>query len=87
MISSLIEFDKWLFLLLNGWHNEMLDPVMQVISNRFAWAPLYLGLLFVVVKQFKVKSLYIIVFIVLLITLCDQLITFRTKAGKTACDV
>ena len=73
MITSLIEFDKWLFLLLNGWHTDMLDPIMEAISSRFLWIPLYAVLLYALIKEYKIKSLYIILFVVLLITLCDQL--------------
>jgi len=73
MITSLIEFDKWLFLLLNGWHADILDPIMVGISSRFLWIPLYAFLLYVLIKNYKVKSFYIILFVVLLITLCDQL--------------
>ena len=73
MMTSLIEFDKWLFLLLNGWHSEILDPIMVGISSRFLWIPLYALLLFVLIKKYQFKSLYIILFVVILITLCDQL--------------
>ena len=73
MIASLIEFDKWLFLLLNGWHLDMLDPIMEGISSRFLWIPLYAFLLYAIIRKYRIKSLYIILFVVLLITLCDQL--------------
>jgi len=73
MIQALLDLDKGLFLFLNGLHFSMLDPLMEAVSGKWLWIPLYIYILFVLVKNFKVKSLYLIVMVALLITLCDQI--------------
>ena len=72
MIQALLDFDKWLFLLLNGLHFSTLDTLMVGISSRELWIPLYIYLLYILIKRFKFQSIYIIIMTVLLITLCDQ---------------
>ena len=72
MLDFLIEFDQQFFLLLNSAHNSLFDNVMVAMSNRFVWIPLYAYLLFVIIKRYKLNSLYIVLMTVVLITLCDQ---------------
>lgn len=73
MIESLLNFDRSLFLLINGSHHPVLDSFMNIVSNRFFWIPLYAYLMYVIIERFRLKSVYIIVFTILLITLSDQL--------------
>jgi len=51
---------------------------MYWISNKYVWIPMYLVLLFLMIKKFKNKSWLIIIMIALLITTSDQL-TVLTK--------
>ena len=69
----MIEFDQWLFLFLNGLHHPVLDGFMKAISDRWIWIPLYLILLYFVIRTYGLKSIYILISIGLLITLTDQL--------------
>lgn len=64
--------DTQLFLLLNSYHNDFLDQVMYWFSDRFFWVPLYLFLIFLIVKTYKLKGLLMILFIGIVIALCDQ---------------
>jgi hypothetical protein len=50
----------------------MSDIVFSFISNKFAWIPLYLYLLLLVVKKYSTKSWVILVTIGILITFSDQ---------------
>jgi undecaprenyl-diphosphatase len=72
-LESLLQFDTWLFLLLNGLHADWMDPVMYFISGKLTWIPFYALLLIFVIKKYGIKSLYIIGAIALLVTLCDQI--------------
>lgn len=69
----MIEFDQWLFLILNGIHHPFMDGVMQVISDKLTWIPLYLFLLIVIVREWGVKSIYILLSVAIVAALSDQL--------------
>ncbi len=72
MIEQLITWDKELFLLLNSHHNSFWDFVMWWTSNKFVWIPVYAYFFYLIIKSYKKKSLIIIVFLALMITLTDQ---------------
>ncbi|MEQ8324201.1 MAG: phosphatase PAP2 family protein [Vicingaceae bacterium] len=69
----MVEFDQWLFLLLNGIHSPFYDDFMSAISDRFIWIPLYAYLLFMLIREYGIRSIYLILFVALLVTLTDQL--------------
>ena len=49
-MEEIIQFDKHLLLLLNGSDSMFLDYLVQILTNAKTWIPLYLGLLYVVIK-------------------------------------
>ena len=69
----MIEFDQWLFLFLNGLNHPVLDGFMKAFSDRWIWIPLYLILLYVVIRDFGMKSIYILISVGVLIALTDLL--------------
>jgi len=73
MVEFLINIDKKLFLFLNQYHSKFFDFVMWHISGRIEWVPLYLLILYYLIRQYRVKSIYFIVTLVFLITIVDQL--------------
>lgn len=73
MLEFLKELDKDVLLFLNGFHTPWLDPVMFWISKTFFWLPLYLFLLFLVIKNFKKDSWIILIGIAVTIILSDQI--------------
>lgn len=64
--------DQQLFLFLNSLHSSFWDIVMHAISGRVIWAPLYLAILLYLSFRYKRKFLIIIPFIILAVTLADQ---------------
>jgi undecaprenyl-diphosphatase len=64
--------DQQLFLFLNSLHSSFWDTVMYAISGRVIWAPLYLAILLYLGFRYKRKFLIIIPFIILAVTLADQ---------------
>lgn len=72
MLDALKQFDRELFLLINGCHSENLDTIMVFISGKFSWIPLYAFLLYLMIRSFQKNIFYIIVAVILLITLSDQ---------------
>lgn len=73
MLEYLNNLDVSLFLFINGFHNSLFDQIMLFVSAKFFWIPLYLILLFFIIKEYKAKALLILVFIFLLILISDQL--------------
>ena len=73
MIDWLNSIDTKLFLFLNSLHSDFWDPVMIFSSGRFTWIPLYIVILFLIIRKYKKSTWIILLFIVALITLSDQI--------------
>lgn len=73
MLSTLNQWDQALFLLLNSWHHEAVDPVMAFISEKWVWIPLYAYLLYLIYTRLGWKgTLWTLLAIGILITMSDQ---------------
>ena len=72
MIESILTLDKQLFLLINASGSESLDGVFIFLTRKLSWIPLYLILIGLIIKKHKKSSILILVFIGLLVLLCDQ---------------
>lgn len=70
-MEIITEFDTKFFLWLNGFHNEFMDSVMLVITNRRTWIPLYLLLLVYLYRNLKRKKLLVIFSIIITVSLAD----------------
>lgn len=73
MIELLKKIDTKLFLFFNGNHTPFMDSVMSFASNKYAWIPLYLLLLFFVWKKAKSRMWLVVLAVAILITLSDQI--------------
>ena len=49
-MDAIIQFDKQLLLMLNGSDSTFLDWVVMILTDAKTWIPLYLSLLYVVIK-------------------------------------
>ncbi len=72
MIASLKQWDEAIFLFLNGLNHPVLDSLMVFISGKLEWLPLYLLLLYFVIRQYKWNSIRLLIFVAVLISLSDQ---------------
>lgn len=72
MVESLKYWDSQLFLWLNDKHNEFFDIVMFWTSDKLIWIPLYIFFLYLIIKNFKSKSIWILLTIGILILCADQ---------------
>jgi len=72
MLEYLIKKDIDIFLILNGFHNDIFDFIMWWISNTIIWIPLYILIIYLIVKKHKQKGIIFIVLAGLLILLSDQ---------------
>jgi len=73
MIEQLIEYDKELLQFLNSFHTPWLDPVILFLTATFAWLPLYLFLVYLVMKEFKKESWMVLLGVIVTILLADQI--------------
>lgn len=73
MIEKILYYERDLFLALNGSDSPILDRFMWLYSDKIVWVPLALFLFFILVyKKGWKESLFILLAITLVITLCDQ---------------
>ena len=72
IINILNELDTKSFLVLNELHNNFWDFVMYWVSYKYTWIPLYIWLIWIVIREFKYKSIIIILTIIVIITASDQ---------------
>lgn len=73
LLEIIKDYDKQLFLFFNKHHNEFFDTVMLFSSGKLSWLPLYILLLFLIVKNYKYRELpLILISIAATITLADQ---------------
>jgi len=73
ILDWLNQWDKDLFLYLNGMHSSLWDYTMTLFTLTPVWIPFYLVILVIIVKKHGKNSLWIILGVVLLILFADQL--------------
>lgn len=73
MLHSLDELDRQLFLFLNGFHTEWLDELMYWITNKYTWFPLYLLLIVLLIKKYRIRGLVMCLGMVLAVGISDQI--------------
>ena len=73
MLQSLKSFDQTIFLFLNGLHSPFFDTVMFWGTNTLTWLPLYVLLLYLVIRRYKWQALWVLLFAALMIIFSDQL--------------
>lgn len=71
-MEFLKSIDTDLFLFLNGMQSDFLDPIMYWLSHKLFWIPMYLLIVFLIIRRYKTRGVLMLIFIGLVITLCDQ---------------
>lgn len=72
LIHTLSAWDTNLFLAINGCHSAFFDRFMYLFSAKLTWIPLYLSVLYVVIKQWKKEAIWIVLALILCIVISDQ---------------
>ena len=71
---EIISKDKEVFLFLNNLGSSAFDPFWIMVSEKWIWIPLYIIFLYLLYKNYKLKSLlFILIFIAIGITISDQI--------------
>ena|ERR1035437_7061941 len=72
LIDTFKLWDTYLFLLINGFHAPFFDGIMYAVSYKYTWIPLYVSVLYLVIKQWKQEAVWVILALVLCIVISDQ---------------
>lgn len=72
MIDKLIQFDISLFLFLNGIRNPFFDFVFWWASHALVWLPVYITLLYFVIRVYRKQAIIVIIFVGLCIAITDM---------------
>ena len=73
MIEALEQIDQDLFFFLNSLHSDFLDPVMYQVSKTLTWLPVYLFVLFLMIRTYRWQTILWLLMIALAVTMSDQL--------------
>lgn len=79
LISQLVEWDKKLLLLLNGWNSPFFDHLMWIVSGKLEWIPFYILLAILLFRISKKHFPWVLVFVGITILLTDQLAVILFK--------
>jgi len=74
-MDSILQFDRDLFLLLNGMHTPWWDTVMLFITRKETWLFLYLMLIYVIARNYEKKSWIILLVLLAGFAVSDQFST------------
>ncbi|MCD6090838.1 MAG: phosphatase PAP2 family protein [Bacteroidales bacterium] len=73
MLDFLNDLDINVFLFLNSLHDPFFDVLMWGFSDKLIWIPLYLYLIYLIVRKYGWESITILLSLTILIALSDQI--------------
>jgi undecaprenyl-diphosphatase len=78
-MEYLNQLDTQLFMLINESHTAFFDPIMYWLSDKLIWTPMYLLIIFLLIRRYKMRGALMLLFVGLVITLCDQMASSLLK--------
>ncbi|HEV7349571.1 phosphatase PAP2 family protein [Telluribacter sp.] len=73
LLEAIGQADQRLFLALNGWHTPWVDRIMDLVTFKFTWIPLYLFLIYSLVRKYQRRSIGMVLTLISAIALADQI--------------
>ncbi len=70
--QKILDLDTDLFLYLNSFHSGFWDTIMLMVTRKETWIPLYCIIAYYFIKQYRSKSILILIFLALTILASDQ---------------
>jgi membrane-associated phospholipid phosphatase len=64
---------KLLYFINHSLSNPVFDIIMPFFREKLTWVPLYLVVVYFMIKKYGLKSLWVIGFAILTVVLCDQI--------------
>ena len=80
-MDALLQLDSQLLLLLNYFHSDFWDNALWLVSSTQIWIPMYVMLIYAIIRGQKVQSWLTIVALLVLVVLCDRISTDIFKYG------
>ncbi len=71
-MNQLIELDRYLTLLINGWHSPFGDHFFFLYSKVWVWIPFYIAYLFIFIKKEKAQAWIFVVSMITVVLIADQ---------------
>lgn len=78
-MQRLLELDQELLLFFNGFHSEWMDHVMILATKTIFWLPLYLILVYLIIRNKKWDTLFYLIGVGITIALADQITSSLMK--------
>lgn len=72
-LQNISALDTRWFLFLNGFHNSFWDTIFLMITRMETWAPFYVVILYYFVREYRIKSILIFIFLALTVLASDQI--------------
>lgn len=64
MIDSILHFDQEIFFFINKTlGNPIFDWIMPILRNKYVWIPLYIAIIAFSISRYRLKGLYLILFL------------------------
>ncbi len=79
MIETLSDWDTRFFLFLNQFHWDWLDPVIMFITRTESWLPLFVLLIYLIVRNHKKETWLVLLAIIITVVLADQITSSLMK--------
>ncbi|MCQ2975783.1 MAG: phosphatase PAP2 family protein [Bacteroidales bacterium] len=76
MFENIVQADKDITVFFNSLNNVWADSIFYFISNKYTWIPIYIGLLFFVIKKGGKSAIPFILYLALMILAADQTCNF-----------
>ncbi|MFC0261182.1 phosphatase PAP2 family protein [Fontibacter flavus] len=71
-METIQQWDEALFIFLNGFHSDFLDPIMYTLTQTYPWIPLYVFLIYLIWKTYGKQGWWVLLAVGLSILLADQ---------------
>lgn len=70
--QKILDLDTEFFLYLNSFHNDFWDTIMLMVTRKETWIPFYTIILFFFIRNYRLKSILIFLFLAVTILVSDQ---------------
>jgi undecaprenyl-diphosphatase len=72
-LQKILDTDTELFLYLNSFHNDFWDTIMLMVTRKETWIPFFLVVVYFFIRNYRSKSIVILLFMALTLLASDQL--------------
>jgi undecaprenyl-diphosphatase len=78
-MEQILELDRQWLIIFNSHHNPWMDVVMYWVTKTEVWLPLYLFLIYLVIKNYKQQAWIVLICVAITILIADQVTSSLMK--------